>query len=220
MIVVHQIRIPLVGLRAKEPVEPLEASADRPLVLDRREVHLILGAQVPLADHVGVPAALAEHLGDRRALERDMPVRVGKAGSRLRDARHPVRSVISSGQQARARRRAQRSRMKVCVPRAALGDAIDVRCLDQPPVGLHRRESDIVQHDVHHARRALRRLRLRVRGPVGYRLFDINVHDPAKWCAHPFLSVSKQRRLAPSVATRTTSQPPRRVHHPNRMTRG
>ena len=39
---------------------------------------------------------------------------------------------------------------------APLGDPLDVRRLDQAAVGLHRREADVVEHDVEDVRRALR----------------------------------------------------------------
>ena len=78
VVVVDQVRIPLVGLGAEEAVEALEPAPDRPLGLDRRQVHLVLGRQVPLAGHVGVPAPLAQHLGDRPALEWDVAVGAGE----------------------------------------------------------------------------------------------------------------------------------------------
>ena len=79
MVVVDEVRVPLVRLAAEEAVVALEAAAERPLALRRGEVHLVLGAEMPLADDVGVPAALAEHLGDVRALEGDVAVRVREA---------------------------------------------------------------------------------------------------------------------------------------------
>ena len=118
VVVVHEIRIPLVGLGAEEAVEALEPAPDRPLPAHRREVHLVLGAQVPLADHVGVPTALAEHLGDVAALERDVAARVGEAGRGFGDAGHAVRRVVAAGQQARTRRRAQRGGVEVRVHQA------------------------------------------------------------------------------------------------------
>ena len=59
--------------------------------------------------------------------------------------------------------------------RPAVGDPLDVRRLDQPAVRLHRREADVVEDDVEHVRRALRRRRLRVRLPVGRRVLDVDV---------------------------------------------
>ena len=57
VVVVHQVRVPLVGLRAEEPVEPLKPAAGGPVPPGGGEVHLHRRAQVPLAHHVGVPAA-------------------------------------------------------------------------------------------------------------------------------------------------------------------
>ena len=96
VVVVDEVGVPLVGLRAEEAVEPLEAAPERPLAPRRGQVHLVLGAQVPLPDHVGVPAPLAEHLGDVAALEGDVPARVREPGRRLGDAGHAVRRVVAA----------------------------------------------------------------------------------------------------------------------------
>jgi hypothetical protein len=178
VVVVHEIGIPLVGLGAEEPVEALEPAADRPLVLDRREIHLVLGRQVPFAGHVRVPPPLAEHLGDRPALERHVAVGAREARCGLSDRAHAVRGVVAAGHQARARRRAQRGRVEVREDQATLGDPIDVGCLDQAAEGLHRGVADVVEHDVEHARRALRRDRLGVRAPVRDRLGHVDVDRP------------------------------------------
>ncbi len=79
VVIMYQVWIPLVGLGAQEAIEALEASSHRPVALGRGHVHLILGAQMPLAEHIGVEAALAQHLGDVRTLERDMAIGVWKA---------------------------------------------------------------------------------------------------------------------------------------------
>jgi hypothetical protein len=187
MAVVHEVGIPLVGLRAEESVEPLEPAADRPLVLGRREVHLVLGRQVPLAGHVCVPPPLAEHLGDRPALERNVTVGAREARCGLGDRSHAVCGVVAAGHQARARRRAQRGRVEVREEQAALGDPVDVRGLDQAAEGLHRRISDVVEHDVEHAWRALRRDRLRVRAPVGHRVRHVDVDYALERLRHEFI---------------------------------
>ena len=122
MVVVDEVRIPLVRLAAEEAVVALEAAPERPLALRRREVHLVLGAEMPLAHVVRVPAALAEHLGEVRALERDVAVRVREARGRLGDAAHAVGRVVAAGQQARAGRRAQRGGVEARVREPALGD--------------------------------------------------------------------------------------------------
>ena len=155
MAVVDQLRIPLVGLGAEEAVEALEAAARRPVAPRGGEVHLGLGAQVPLADHVRVPALLAEDLLDLPVLGRDHAARVREAARRLGDAGHAVARVIAAGQQARPGRRAQRRRVPLRVAHARVGDPVDVRRLDRPAVARHRREPDVIEHGVHHVRRAL-----------------------------------------------------------------
>ena len=131
MVVVDEVRIPLVRLGAEEAVEALEAAAERPVLLGRGDVHLVLGAEMPLADDVGVPAALAEDLGDHRALAGDVAARVREPRRRLGDARHRVRRVVAARQEAGARRRAERRRVEVRVQQPAVGDPLDVRRLDQ-----------------------------------------------------------------------------------------
>ena len=78
VVVVDELGIPLVGLRAEEPVPALEAAAAGPVAARRRQVHLMRGAEVPLADHVGVPAQLAQDLGEHAVLGRDVPLPLGK----------------------------------------------------------------------------------------------------------------------------------------------
>ena len=184
VVVVDEVGIPLVRLRPEEPVEALEAAAERPLRLPRGKGHLIGGRQVPLADGVGVPAALAEHLGDGRALERNVAVHARVAVGCLGDAGHPVRRVVPAGHQARAGRRAERRRVEVRVREAALGDPVDVRRLDQPAERLHRRVADVVEDDVEHVRRPSGRDRLRVRLPVRDRVPDVDVDRPFEGLAH------------------------------------
>src|SRR5262245_7950575 len=184
VVVVDEVRIPLVRLAAEEPVEPLEAAADRPVALRRGHVHLVGRAQMPLAEHVGVPAALAEHLCDRRALERDVPVRVRVAGRGLGDARHAVRRVIAPRDERRACRRAQRRRVPVRVGEAVGGQPVDVRRLDQAAPRLHRREAHVVEDDVQDVRRAFRSDGLNIRLPVGNRVAFVDVDRAAESLAH------------------------------------
>ena len=80
VVVVNEIRVPLVCLGAQESVEPLESPAQRPLAFGRRQVHLVFRREMPLADHERVPAALTEHLGDVAAFEGNVPARVREPG--------------------------------------------------------------------------------------------------------------------------------------------
>ena len=62
MVVVDQLRIVLMGVAAEEAVVALKAAAERPTVVRPGRRDLIGGRQVPLADGVGVVAALQEDL--------------------------------------------------------------------------------------------------------------------------------------------------------------
>ena len=107
MVVLDEVRIPLVRLAAEEAVEALEAAAERPAPLPGGHVRLLAGGEVPLADRVRVPAALVQHLGDRPVLERDAGREPGEPCRRLGDARHVVarsRCARSGGSSASASR--------------------------------------------------------------------------------------------------------------------
>ena len=62
MVVVDEIRIPLIGLGAEEAIEALEPASGWPVAAGGGKVHLIGWAEVPLADNIGVPAGLTEDL--------------------------------------------------------------------------------------------------------------------------------------------------------------
>jgi hypothetical protein len=99
VVVVDEVGIPLVRLGPQEPVPPFEAPAGRPVTTSRREIHLVSGAQVPLAHHVRVPAALTEDLRQHPVLRWDGAASVRKSDRRLGDARHAVAGVVAAGEQ-------------------------------------------------------------------------------------------------------------------------
>ena len=71
VVVVDQLRIPLVGLAAHESVETFEAAGQRPMPFGGREIGLLQRRQVPFADAVGVAAAFGQHLRQQRGVERE-----------------------------------------------------------------------------------------------------------------------------------------------------
>ncbi len=184
MVVVDKVRVPLARLGAEEPVPALEASAARPIPPRRREVHLVVGAQVPLADHVGVPAELAEDLRQHPVLRRDRAARVREADRRLGDAGHAVAGVVAPREQTGARRGAQSGRVPLRVAHTLGSELVDVGCLDRPAVTAHRAEADIVEDDVDHAGRTVWRLRRLERRPIGLGVPDIDVDDALERLAH------------------------------------
>ncbi len=202
VVVVGEIGVPLVRLGTEKAVEALETAPKWPVLLGRRVVHLVLGTEVPLPDDVGVPAELAEHRGDHRALSGDMPAGVREPRCGLGDARHRVRRVVATRQETGARRRAERRRVEVRVQQPPIGDPLDVRRLDQTSERLHRREADVVEDDVEHVRRVLRRDRLCVRLPVGNRVLDVDVDRALEGLSHHLSSrlPSLFRSLGPDLA--------------------
>ena len=223
VVVVDQVRIPLVRLRPEEPVPALEAPTGRPVPARRREVHLVVGAQVPLADHVRVPAELTEDLRDRAVLRRDRSAGVRKPDRRLGDARHAVAGVVATGQQTRTGRRAQRRGVPLLVAHTIGGDRIDVRRVDRTAVAAHRREPHVVEHDVHHARSTGRCLRRLERRPVRRRVPDVDVDRALERCAHDvFFHDSSWGTTRGCLSSPSVAHPqPRRAgaspHHPKRM---
>ena len=194
MVVVDEVGIPLARLRPQEPVPPLKAPAARPVAPRGGEVHLCLGAQVPLAHHVGVPAELAEDLCQRAVLGRDGAAGGRKAARRLGDARHAVACVVAPRQQARACRRAKGRGVPLRVADTGVGDSVHVRRLNRAAIAAHGREADVVEHDVDDARRPLGRLRRLKRSPVGLRVADVDVDDPVERLRHgPALPFALER---------------------------
>ena len=182
--VVDEVGIPLVRLGAEEAVEALEAAARRPVAPRGREVHLGVRAQVPFADHVGVPALGAEDLLDLAVLGRDHAAGVREADRRLGDAGHAVARVVAPGQQARARRRAERRRVELRVAQPVGHDAVDVRRGDRAAVAAQRGEPDVVEHDVDDARGPLGCARRLERRPVGHRVPDVDVDRALERLGH------------------------------------
>ena len=192
MVVVGQLRVPLARLRAEESVEPLEATTRGPVPARRGEVHLNRRAEVPFADDVRVPAGLAEDLGEHPVLGWDRAARVREPARALGDARHAVTGVIATGQQARTRRGAERRRVPLRVTHAVCCDLVDVRGRDRSAVTAHRREADVVEHDVDDARGSVRSLRRHKRRPILGGVPDVDLDMACKWRAQleiPSISV-------------------------------
>ena len=66
----------------------------------------------------------------------------------------PLRVMVAAGQDARARRRAQRGRVHVVVAQAVLRELVDVRRADRRAEAAELPEAGVVEHDEQHVRRA------------------------------------------------------------------
>ena len=184
VVVVDQIGIPLIRLGAEEAVPALESTAGRPVAPGSGQVHLVGRTEVPLPDHVGVPAALAEDLRQHPVLRRDRPACIREADRRLGDAGHAVPGVVAAREETRASRRAQSRRVELRVAQPLLDDSVDVRRLDRAAVTAHRRKADVVEDDVEHVRCPLGRFRWLERRPVRLRVANVDVDDALERLAH------------------------------------
>ena len=154
--VAEQVRLPLAGVAADEPVEILEAHPDRPLMERPGLARLIERRVVILAEPRGRVPVFLKNLTNRSAISLDD--RVVTRESRRRFAYHAKSGhvMVASGDQRRARRRAERSGMKLCVAQPVLCDAIQCRRRDNAAKRARCAKSAIVRHDEQYIGRALR----------------------------------------------------------------
>ena len=148
------------------------------------EIGLLQRSQVPLADAVGVVAALGEHLREQRGVGRNAAVAVGEPVGELLDGGHTHRGGVAAGEQRGARRGAQRRGVKLRQPHAAVGEAAHRRHLDQTAEAVPRRDAGVVPHQVQHVRGVLRRRRRGVRAPVRLRVADVEFDLAVEFRCH------------------------------------
>ena len=99
MAVVDQLRVPLVGLAAHEPVEPVEAAGERPVPAGGSEIGLFQRRQMPFSDTGRAVSAFGEHLRDQCGVRRNAAVDAGETLGELFDDRHADRGGVASRQQ-------------------------------------------------------------------------------------------------------------------------
>ena len=161
----------LVRLTGDEAVEVLEAAAPRrPRVERAQRARLPHRHLVALAELRRRVAVELERLSQRRARVRPHRAVARRRRRDLRDPAHPDRVVVAPAQQRRARRRAQRRRVKARELQPVGGQALRRRRLARPAERARRAEPGIVeQHDqdVRRTRRRPQRLdRRELRGRI------------------------------------------------------
>ncbi len=146
-VVLHEVRVELVGVALQEPVGALEALAQRPVV-ERPDLRLLVRRrEVPLADVQGRVARVAQHLGDRGRRRRDAAAGGGEPGVPLGHHRHADAVVVAAGQQAGPGGRAERRRVEPRVAQATGRQAVDRGRVDLGAVAAEVGEADVVEHD-------------------------------------------------------------------------
>ena len=157
VVVVHELRVVLVGLAAHEPVEAFEPAAEGPLVAGAAHRHPGGGCEVPLADREGGVAVAQEDLREEPVLLRDRGVVSREARRELHDACHAVRVVVAAGEQACPCRRTERSGVEVREAVAGLRQPVEAGRRDVGAVAPELRIPDIIEEHDDDVRRALRR---------------------------------------------------------------
>ena len=137
----------LMRVAAQEAVVALETASERPAVVGPGCGDLICRRQVPFPERERAVSMLEQHFGKEAVLERDVAVAAGIAGRSLGDARHRVRVMVASREDARARRRAERRRVHAVEEQAVRSQGVDVRRLDRAAVAAHLAEAGVVLHD-------------------------------------------------------------------------
>ena len=154
VVVVDQGRHPLVRLAAEEAIVALEAAGERPPGLGGARGVLAREGQVPLADGERGIALPQQDFGEKPVLPRHHPVVAGEPGRHLLDDADAVRMVVAPGQEARARRRADRGGVEVAIAEPAGRQAVDGGGADVGAEAADLREADVVEQHQQHVRRS------------------------------------------------------------------
>ena len=154
--VAKQVRLPLAGVAADEPVEILETHADRPLIERPGLARQVKRRVVVFAKPRGRVPVLLKNLTNRSAIPLDDRVVTWESRRGFAHYTEAGHVMVASRDQRRARRRAERRGMKLCVAQPVLCDAIQGRRRDDAAKRARRAKSAIVRHDEQHIGRALR----------------------------------------------------------------
>ena len=130
VVVAHEVRGPLVGVTSEEPVVPLEADAERPVVERSGRGELVARCEVPLANGQCVVPAVTQDARQRRCTLRDRAGVTGKGHRHVGKEPHADGVVVASCHETGASGRAQRGHVEPVVTQAVRGEAVDVRRLD------------------------------------------------------------------------------------------
>ena len=155
--IAEQVRLPLVGLAAHEPVEVIEAHPRGPLVEGAGRAVLKAGRVVVLAEPRRGIAILFEDLADRGVLRTDDGIVARVARGQLGDHAEAHRVMVAAGDQRCPRGRAQRRGVELRVAQSRVGDAIQRRRRDDAAEGARNAVALVVGHDEEHVGRAFGR---------------------------------------------------------------
>ncbi len=145
-VVTDQVRCPLVGLAVEEPVVAIETLTERPH-LERPDIALVPGGQVPLADAEGRVPLLTQDVRCGGGVLRELTAVRGEVRGQVREHPHADAMVVATRQQAGPRRRAHRSGVEVRQPDTPSGEPVEVGGVQIRAVATEVGEAEIVEHD-------------------------------------------------------------------------
>ena len=198
VIVLGEIGIPVVRLAADEAVEAVVAHPERPFLLRRPLRPRVDRDVVVLPDPEGAVAGVAEHVGDRPVLGRDVGAVAGEARRALGDRGEAVRVVVAAGEEGRARGGAERGRVPLGVDQAVVCEPLERRHLDPAAERRPGGKAGVVEQHDEDVRRSFR-CRLGREGiPVGDGVADVELDLPLE---------RRGDRKAPLFVTRAPTLP-------------
>ena len=200
MVVLDQLRVPLVGFAADEAVEPVITKPQRPVLAVGADVEGIDGHVVVLADPEGAPAGVAQHRRDRCVLRRDVARVAGKACRRLGDGPETVLMMVAARQHRGAGRRADRGGVPLRIRQPARSQPVQRGHADAPAVGDHAAQTGVVVEDDEDIRRVLRGFLVEKGVPVGRGVADVEFDLAVELPRHGHSSVRSALRAVRSAA--------------------
>ncbi len=127
VVVADELGVELVSLAVEEAVEAVESPLQGPLLERPRRRGGLHLAEMPLAERERGVALVAQHLGQRRGMQRHLASHVGEAGVEVGERAHPDLVVVAPGEQCGASRGAERRDVEVGVAQPTRRQRVDVR---------------------------------------------------------------------------------------------
>jgi len=150
VVVIRQVRVPLVSVAAQEAVVALESTPERPAVERTGFSGFFRRGEVPLADGKSVVAMFQQDLREKSVLKSHHTVVCRVAHGQLGDGGQTQRVVVAAREHAAACRRAQGRGVHVGVAQSLCGEPLEVRGLDQSAKGRELSVADIVNDEEQH----------------------------------------------------------------------
>ena len=155
--IAEQVRLPLAGIAADKTVEIIEAHSVWPLIERPGLARLVRRRVVVFTEPRCCVPVLFQDCADGALVNRDYRVVAREPRRYFAHHAEAHRVMVTSRDDRRARRRAERRRMEIRVAQPRRGETIHCWCGDHPTKRPRRTEAAIIGHDQQNIRRPLRR---------------------------------------------------------------